>query len=117
MTSKGYRKFWVACFVYKFHRFWDGSKTCSTVFVSEKNGIAALYKAGLKGPAIAQETKHLLPTIYGVLKRFKQCGTVENEERSGRSSICAYTTEYSKTLYGVVKSDKKRPLQEVTNIY
>jgi sugar-specific transcriptional regulator TrmB len=43
---------------------------------------AALHKTGLKGPAITQETGPPLPTIYGVLKRFKQRGTVENEERS-----------------------------------
>jgi IS30 family transposase len=51
--------------------------------LSEKNAIAALHKAGLKGPAIARETGHSLPTIYVVLKRFKQRGTVENKERSG----------------------------------
>jgi IS30 family transposase len=42
--------------------------------LSEKNTIAALHKAGLKGSAIARETGHPLSTIYGVLKRFKQPG-------------------------------------------
>jgi DNA-binding IclR family transcriptional regulator len=50
--------------------------------LSKKNAIAALHKTGLKGSAITQETGHPLPTIYGVLKRFKQGGTVENEKRS-----------------------------------
>ena len=35
---------------------------------SEKNAIAALHKAGLKGPTIARETGHPLSTIYGVLR-------------------------------------------------
>jgi hypothetical protein len=33
---------------------------------SEKNAIAALDKAGLKGPTIAQETGHQLLTVYCV---------------------------------------------------
>ena len=45
--------------------------------LSEKNAIAALHKAGLKGPAITRETEYPLSTIYGVLKRFRQRGTVE----------------------------------------
>jgi hypothetical protein len=46
---------------------------------SEKNAIYALHKAGLKGPTIARETGHPLPTIYGVIKHFRQRGTVENK--------------------------------------
>ena len=80
----------------------------------ENNAIAALHKAGLKGPTIAGETGHPLSTIYVVLKPFKQRGTVENEERSGRPSFC---TRDTRKLYGVVKSDRKRRLQEVTNIF
>ena len=45
--------------------------------LSEKNAIAALHKAGLKGPAITRETGYPLSTVYGVLKRFRQRGTVE----------------------------------------
>ena len=111
MASKGQRKFWIACFVYKFSRFWDGPKTCLTVFVSEKNAIAVLHKAGLNdGPRTNNSTGNETPAANnnGVLKRFKQRDTVENEERSFRSSIFAYTPGYSKTLYGVVKSDKKK---------
>jgi len=26
MTSKDHRKFWVVCFVYNFHPFWEGPK-------------------------------------------------------------------------------------------
>lgn len=57
----------------------------------------------------------MLPTIYmyGVLKRFKQRGTVENK-RSGRPSLL--TPRDTRKLYAVVKSDRKRSLQEVTNI-
>ena len=51
------------------------------LYLSEKNAIAALQKAGLKGPAITQETGYLLSTVYCVLKCFKQRGTVENKER------------------------------------
>jgi transposase len=80
-----------------------------------ENAITALYKAGLKGPAIAWKTGHTLATIYGVLKRFKQHGTVVNEERSGRPSLL--TPQDTRKLYGVVKSNKKRPLQEITNIF
>jgi sugar-specific transcriptional regulator TrmB len=46
---------------------------------SEKNAIYALHKAGLKGPTIARETGHPLPTIYGVIEHFRQRGTVENK--------------------------------------
>jgi len=74
-----------------------------------------LHKTGLKGPAIARETGHPLPTIYGVLKRFKQRGTLENEEKSGRPSLLTHRD--TRKLYGVVKSDRKRPLQEITNIF
>jgi hypothetical protein len=74
--------------------------------------IAALHKAGLKGPAIARETGHPLPTLYGVLKRFKQRGTVENKARSGRTSLL--TPWDTRKLYGVVKSERKRPLRKHT---
>jgi hypothetical protein len=77
--------------------------------------IAALHKAGLKGPAIARETGHPLPTLYGVLKRFKQRGTVENKARSGRTSLL--TPWDTRKLYGVVKSERKRPLRKHTNIF
>ena len=107
MTLKGHRKFFVVCFVYKTKRV--------QLFLFEKNVIAALHKAGLKGPAAARETGHLLPTIYSVLRRFKQCGTVENEERSGMPSLL--TPRDTRKLSGVVKSDRKRPLQEVANIF
>jgi hypothetical protein len=40
---------------------------------------------------------------------------VENEERSGRPSLL--TPQDTRKLYGVVKSNKKRPLQEITNIF
>ena len=83
--------------------------------LSEKNTIAALHKAGLKGSAIARETGHPLSTIYGVLKRFKQRGTVENKERSGRTSFL--TPWDTRKLDGVVQSDRKRPLWEHTNIF
>jgi transposase len=84
---------------------------------SEKNAIAALHKAGLKGPTIARETGHPLSTIYGVLRCFKQRGTVENKERSGRPSLLTLRDTVTRKLYGVVKSDRKRPLREVTNIF
>ena len=32
--------------------------------LSEKNTIAALHKAGLKGPTIKQETRYPLSTVY-----------------------------------------------------
>ena len=37
----------------------------------------------------------------------------KNEERSGKSSLL--TPRDTRKLYGVVKSDRKRPLQEITN--
>ena len=45
--------------------------------LSEKNAIAFLHKVGLKGPAITRETGCPMSTVYGVLKRFRQRGTVE----------------------------------------
>ena len=48
--------------------------------LTEKNAIAALHKAGLKGPAITRETGYSLSTVYGVIKRFRQRGTVERED-------------------------------------
>ncbi|CAC5377441.1 unnamed protein product [Mytilus coruscus] len=39
--------------------------------LSEKNAIAALHKAGVKGPDFARQTGHPISTIYGVLNRFK----------------------------------------------
>jgi len=36
MALKGHRKFWGVWFAYNFHCFWDGTKTCSTVFVWEE---------------------------------------------------------------------------------
>ena len=97
----------VVCFVYKTKHV--------QLSLFEKNVIAALHKAGLKGPAAAREMGHLLPTIYGVLKCFKQCGTVQNEERSDRPSLL--TPRDTQKLSGVVKPDRKCPLQEVTNIF
>ena len=83
--------------------------------MTEKNAIAALHKTGLKGPAIERETGHPLAIFYGVLKRFKQGGTVENEERSGRPSFL--TPRDARKLYGVVKSNRNRSLREITNIF
>ena len=54
---------------------------------SEKNAIAALHKAGLKGTAIKQKTGYPLSTVYCVLKRFRQRGTVERQKISG-SHLC-----------------------------
>ena len=45
--------------------------------LSEKNTIAALHKAGLKGPAITREMGYPLSSVYCVLKRIRQRGTVE----------------------------------------
>ena len=39
----------------------------------------------------------------------------KNEERSGKSSLL--TPRDTRKLYGVVKSDRKRPLQEITNTF
>ena len=80
--------------------------------LSEKNAIAALHKAGLKGAAITREMGYPLSTVYCVLKRIRQHGTVEI---SGRPSLL--TPQNTIKLYGVVKSDRKLPLQEVTNIF
>ena len=54
-------------------------------------------------------------TIYGVLKRFIQRGIVENEERSGRPSLL--TPRDTRKLDGVVKSDRKLPIQEITKMF
>jgi len=40
---------------------------------------------------------------------------VENKERSGRLSLL--TPRNTRKLYGVVKSERKRPLREATNIF
>ena len=39
----------------------------------------------------------------------------KNEERSGKPSLL--TPRDTRKLYGVVKSDRKRPLQEITNTF
>ena len=39
----------------------------------------------------------------------------KNQERSGKSSLL--TPRDTQKLYGVVKSDRKRPLQEITNTF
>jgi len=67
--------------------------------LSEKNAIGAWHKAGLKGPGITQETGYPLSTVYGVLKRFRQRGTVEREKISGRPSLLT-PPEHWKTLWG-----------------
>jgi transposase len=85
--------------------------------LSHENAIAALHKAGLKGPTIKQEMGHSLSTIYDVLKCFKQRGTVENKERSGRPSLLTLRDTVTRKLYGVVKSDRKRQIREDTNIF
>ena len=48
--------------------------------LSEKNAIAVLHKVGLKGPTITRETGYPMSTVYGVLKRFRQRGTVETRD-------------------------------------
>ena len=77
------------------------SSSCSTSGTRRVNLVttAALQKAGLKGRTIARATGHPQSTIYGVLKCFKQRGTVENKERSGRP-IFVDTPGHSKTLWG-----------------
>jgi len=72
-------------------------------------------KQDWKVPTIVRKTENPLPTIYGVLKRFKQRGTVENEERSGRQSLL--TPRDTQKLTGIVKFDRKRPLNEATFIF
>ena len=56
--------------------------------LSEKNTIAALHTAGLIEPSTARETEHPMPTIYGVFKRFKQRGAMENEGRDQGGHLC-----------------------------
>jgi transposase len=68
------------------------------VYLIIENAMAAFHKAGLKGPTIAGETGHMLPTIYVALKRFKQHGIGENEERSGRPTLL--TSQDTRKLYG-----------------
>ncbi|CAG2246911.1 unnamed protein product [Mytilus edulis] len=83
--------------------------------LSEKNAIAALHKAGMKGPDIARQTRHPLPTIYGVLNRFKGRGSLENKERTGRPNLL--TPRDTRKLCTTVKSDRKRPLHEITAVF
>jgi uncharacterized membrane protein len=66
--------------------------------LSEKNAIAALHKAALKGPEITRETRYPLSTIYGVLKRFRQRETVERGDIG--YAIFVNTPEHYKTLWG-----------------
>ncbi|CAG2225185.1 unnamed protein product [Mytilus edulis] len=83
--------------------------------LSEKNAIAALHKAGMKGPDIARQTRHPLPTIYGVLNRFKGRRSLENKERTGRPNLL--TPRDTRKLCTTVKSDRKRPLHEITAVF
>ena len=83
--------------------------------LSEKNAIAALHKAGMKEPDIARQTRHPLPTIYGVLNRFKGRGSLENKERTGRPNLL--TPRDTRKLCTTVKSDRKRPLHEITAVF
>jgi hypothetical protein len=99
MTSKGHWKFLSSALITIFIAF-EIAPECVQLSLSEKNAIAALHKAGLKGPPIAQETRHPLPTIYGVLKCFKQRGTVENKERSGRPFLL--TPRDTRKLYDML---------------
>ena len=55
--------------------------------LAEKKVIAKLNTAGVKGSDIASQTGHPLPTLYGSLRRSKDRGTVENQQRSGRPSL------------------------------
>ena len=83
--------------------------------LAEKKVIAELNKAGLKGSDIARQTGHPLPTIYGVLRRSKDRGTVENQHRSGRPSFL--TERDSRRLGSVVKLNRKRLLQEISSLF
>ncbi|XP_062594615.1 uncharacterized protein LOC134256040, partial [Saccostrea cucullata] len=55
--------------------------------LAEKNAIAELHRAGIKGLEIAKQTGHPLPTVYGVLRRLKDRGSIENQDRRGRPSL------------------------------
>ena len=47
--------------------------------LAEKKVITELNTAGFKGSDIARQTGHPLPSIYGVLRRSNDRGTVENQ--------------------------------------
>ena len=55
--------------------------------LAKKKVITDLNTAGFKGSDITRQTGHPLPSIYGVLRRSKDRGTVENQHRSGRPSL------------------------------
>ena len=83
--------------------------------LAEKKVITELNTAGFKGSDIARQTGHPLPSIYGVLRRSKDRGTVENQHRSGRPSLLI--DRDSRRLGSVVKSNRKRPLQEISSLF
>ena len=83
--------------------------------LAEKKVITELNTAGFKESDIARQTGHPLPTIYGVLRRSKDRGTVENQHRSGRPSFL--TERDSRRLGSVVKSNRKRPFQEFFSLF
>ncbi|CAC5383962.1 unnamed protein product [Mytilus coruscus] len=97
-----HRKFGIVCFVYISYSFENGP-------------IAALHNAGVKGPDFARQTGHPLPTIYGVLHRFKGRGSLENKEKTGRPNLL--TPRDTRKLCTTVKSDRKRPLHEITAVF
>ena len=57
MTIKDHRKLLVVCFVYNFHLFWDGTKTCWTVFVWEECNCCFAQSDTLGWPTLAD--RHL----------------------------------------------------------
>ncbi|VDI02443.1 Hypothetical predicted protein [Mytilus galloprovincialis] len=109
-----HRKFGIVCFVYISYSFENGPKR-KELSLSEKNAIAALHKAGMKGPDIARQTRHPLPTIFRVLNRFKGRGSLENKERTGRPNLL--TPRDTRKICTTVKSDRKRPLHEITAVF
>lgn len=85
------------------------AQKCKKLSLLEKNHIATLHKASMKGPDIARQTRHPFPTIYGVLNRFKGRKRLESKARTGRPINLLTTRD-------TVNSDRKRPLHEITAV-
>lgn len=74
------------CFVFISYSFENVFNPAGNVIVGEKNVIATLHKAGLKGSDIAWQTGHPLLTTYDV---FKGQGSLKIKQRTGRPNLLA----------------------------
>ena len=87
----------------------------SEMSIETRSIIVGMLKAGKKPSMIITELGINNYTIYKLLKRFKQTGSIENKKRKGRPS--KWTTRDNNRLSILVKKNRKATVRTLWQLF